>query len=54
MYFTGLVASSVGLIGYFIPNIRNAEDILPDHDELEKAEEPTGKTAELQTGGTAD
>jgi MFS family permease len=54
MYFTGLVASSVGLIGYFIPNIRNAEDILPDHDELEKAEEPAGKTAELQTGGTAD
>lgn len=54
MYFTGVVASSIGLIGYFIPNIRNAEDILPDHDELEKAEKPAGKTAELQTSGTAD
>ena len=28
----------VGFAGYFYPAIRNAEDILPDHDELPKAE----------------
>ena len=28
----------VGLIGYFIPFIRNAETILPDHDQLQKVE----------------
>lgn len=38
--FVGLGAASVGLIGYFIPFIRNAEDILPDHDELAKLDEP--------------
>jgi hypothetical protein len=27
-----------GLSGYFIPVIRNAESILPDHDQLEKVE----------------
>ncbi len=35
----GLLAASIGLIGYFIPVIRNAESILPDHDKLEKAEQ---------------
>lgn len=53
MCLAGLIASVVGLTGYFIPNIRNAEDVLPDHDELEKAQALTGKTAELSTGGTA-
>jgi hypothetical protein len=38
MCIVGLVASSVGLTGYFIPNIRNAEDILPDHDQIERVE----------------
>ena len=38
--FVGLGAASVGLMGYFIPSIRNAEDILPDHDELAKVEQP--------------
>jgi hypothetical protein len=37
--FVGLGAASVGLVGYFLPFVRNAEDILPDHDELEKAEQ---------------
>jgi MFS family permease len=36
--FAGLAASLVGLSGYFIPAIRNAEDLLPDHDQLEKVE----------------
>jgi len=31
--FVGLAAALGGLMGYFIPYIRNAEDILPDHDE---------------------
>ncbi len=34
--FSGLAAGFVGLSGYFIPAIRNAEDLLPDHDQLEK------------------
>jgi hypothetical protein len=29
---TGVLATCVGLAGYLIPMIRNAEDILPDHD----------------------
>lgn len=34
----GLVAGLVGLVGYFIPYIYNAEIILPDHDKLARAE----------------
>ena len=34
--FTGVAAGLVALTGYFIPAIRNAEDLLPDHDQLEK------------------
>ncbi len=36
--FAGLAAGLVGISGYFFPAIRNAEDILPDHDQLEKVE----------------
>lgn len=36
--FCGLLAVLVGAAGYFIPAIHNAEIILPDHDELPKAE----------------
>lgn len=36
--FSGLIAVMVGLAGYFIPAVHNAESILPDHDELPKAE----------------
>ena len=32
--FCGLAASLVGLVGYFVPAIRNAEDLLPDHDQM--------------------
>jgi DHA3 family macrolide efflux protein-like MFS transporter len=35
--FCGLAAGLVGLSGYFIPVIRDAERILPDHDQLQKA-----------------
>jgi len=38
MVFCGLGAAAVGLAGYFIPAIRKAEDLLPDHDQLAKAE----------------
>jgi hypothetical protein len=31
-FFCGLGAFLVGLTGYFIPAIRNAENVLPDHD----------------------
>jgi DHA3 family macrolide efflux protein-like MFS transporter len=33
-----LVCVVVGLSGYYVPAIRNLEDILPDHDQLQKAE----------------
>ncbi|MDP1547565.1 MAG: MFS transporter [Anaerolineales bacterium] len=39
IFFCGLFAVLVGAAGYFIAVIRNAESILPDHDELAKAEE---------------
>ncbi len=34
--FGGIVAALIGLSGYLVPAIRNAEDILPDHDQLER------------------
>ncbi len=33
MVFCGVIISLIGLTGYFIPAIRNAEDLLPDHDQ---------------------
>lgn len=39
LVFCGLGAALVGLAGYFIPAIRNAEDLLPDHDTLKPADE---------------
>ena len=36
--FCGLLTILVGLTGYFIPAIHKAETVLPDHDELAKAE----------------
>ena len=38
MFFCGFGAILAGLVGYFIPAIHNAETILPDHDQLPKAE----------------
>jgi DHA3 family macrolide efflux protein-like MFS transporter len=40
MFFAGLGAAVIGLLGYFVPVIRNAEALLPDHDQLEKVAEP--------------
>ncbi len=37
LVFCGLAATLVGLAGYFIPAIRNAEDLLPDHDQAPEA-----------------
>lgn len=34
----GILGALVGLVGYFIPAIHNAENILPDHDQLKPAE----------------
>ena len=36
--FCGLASAFVGLAGYFVSHIRNAETILPDHDTLAKAQ----------------
>ena len=36
--FCGMVAVLVGIIGYFVPPIYNAETLLPDHDTLAQAE----------------
>lgn len=38
LVFCGVAAALVGLTGYLIPAIRNAEDLLPDHDTLKDAE----------------
>lgn len=38
LVFCGFASALVGLVGYFIQSIRNAETILPDHDMLAKAE----------------
>ena len=38
LIFSSLGAALVGLSGYFVPFIRNAESILPDHDQLEKVD----------------
>ncbi len=35
----GIAIALVGITGFSIPSIRNAEDILPDHDEFEKPTE---------------
>jgi MFS family permease len=40
LVFCGIAASAAGLIGYFVPAIRNAEDLLPDHDQIARAETP--------------
>ena len=36
--FCGIGAALVGIVGYYVGTIRNAEDILPDHDTIEKQE----------------
>jgi MFS transporter, DHA3 family, macrolide efflux protein len=41
MIFCGVAGMLAGLSGYFIPAIRNIEDILPDHDKLAPAKVPT-------------
>lgn len=38
IFFCGLFSVFIGLVGYFNPAIRNAETLLPDHDELPKAD----------------
>lgn len=38
MFVCGLGAALVGAAGYLFPAVRNAEDILPDHDQLAPAE----------------
>jgi DHA3 family macrolide efflux protein-like MFS transporter len=41
LIFCGLGSALVGLSGYFVPFIRDAESALPDHDQLEKIAETT-------------
>ena len=38
MVFSGVIITLIGLTAYFIPAIRNADNLLPDHDMLAKAE----------------
>lgn len=38
IFFSGLFSVLVGAAGYFIPAIHNAESLLPDHDQLARAE----------------
>ena len=30
--WAGLAGAAVGIVGYFVPNIRNVEVLIPDHD----------------------
>ena len=48
---TGLLGAAVGLAGYVIPVIRNAEDILPDHDAAAHADGPQEQPAEAAAAG---
>lgn len=43
--FTGLTVSLVGAAAYLFPAVRNAEDVLPDHDKLAPAEAPADAAA---------
>lgn len=43
--FCGVACVLTGLAGYLIPAIRNAEDILPDHDAAPAGDTATGTTA---------
>jgi MFS family permease len=38
IFFCGIFTVFIGLVGYFNPAIRNAETLLPDHDELPKVD----------------
>jgi MFS family permease len=38
IFFCGFFTIFIGMIGYFVSPIHNAETLLPDHDELKKAE----------------
>lgn len=38
IFFCGLLSVLVGVAGYFVPAISKADTMLPDHDELKKAE----------------
>jgi hypothetical protein len=38
IFFCGVFSVLVGVAGYFVPAIYKAETMLPDHDELKKAE----------------
>ncbi len=40
MVITGALASLVGVLGYFVPVVRDAETLLPDHDTLAPAKSP--------------
>jgi hypothetical protein len=46
MVLCGLAATLVGLAGYFVPAIRNAEDLLPDHQQPVEAQERPEAQAE--------
>jgi DHA3 family macrolide efflux protein-like MFS transporter len=45
IFFCGFAAALVGLAGYFVPAIHNAESLLPDHDQLAQAESNTDTNA---------
>jgi hypothetical protein len=43
MVICAVAAGLVGLSGYFVPAIRNAEDILPDYEQLAPAQAPSAE-----------
>jgi MFS family permease len=49
IFFCGLAIGLVGMAGYFVPAIRNAEDLLPDHDQGEAVPPPAAAAAGAET-----
>jgi hypothetical protein len=42
MVVFGILTILALMSGYIFPQIRNMQDLLPDHDQLEKMEDPSG------------
>jgi MFS transporter len=50
IFFCGIAIAITGAAGYLFSSVRNAEDILPDHDTLARAEPPAGAVESPEPG----
>ncbi len=49
----GIFAGLMGVVGYFVPAVRNAEDILPDHQQDALEAQPAGPEPVVEEAGAA-